>query len=128
MFSLYEECKHRKLVRNKENCAAANLLGEVVGTSDNDNARFKGIMEMIANDTWLKEKGIRTDLDYLARKWEGWADKYDKAQQKTAPPSPSTGKYPPYTNEEKKAFMALSTREERQEWIKERRERLAATA
>ena len=80
ILDLYDEFKGRKATRNPETLKAANGLGDVV-RSDED---LQEVLKAIANDSFLKQKQVRTDLDFVYRKYDGFLDIVERARKKTS--------------------------------------------
>jgi hypothetical protein len=87
ILDLYDDFKGRKAVRNEAMLLAANRLGEVVG-SDED---FLAVLRAIANDPFLEHKQVRTDLDFVYHKYDGFLDIVEQARGRQ-PPGASGGK------------------------------------
>ncbi len=112
ILDLYDGFKRRKAIRNEATLLAANRLGEVVG-SDED---FLAVLNAIANDQFLKHKQVRTDLDFVYRKYDGFLDIVERARGRQ-PPGESGGKT------DYNAVMGM-TDEERAAYKREQQEKL----
>lgn len=77
IIEVYEAFKKRKITRNPDNVKAANGLGDVVDTDQDLNE----VLTLMANDKFLKEHGVRIDLDFVYRKYDGFLDRVDKLRE-----------------------------------------------
>jgi hypothetical protein len=81
ILDLYDEFKGRKAIRNEATLLAANGLGEVVRS----DADFLDVLKAIAYDPFLKQKQVRTDLDFVYRKYDGFLDIVEQARGRQPP-------------------------------------------
>jgi hypothetical protein len=81
ILALYDEFKGRKVARTASTVKAANDLGETV-MRDED---FRDVLKAIANDEFIKRKQVRTDLDFVYRKYDGFLDRVERARGKRIP-------------------------------------------
>jgi hypothetical protein len=81
ILDLYDEFKGRKAIRNEATLLAANGLGEVVS----GDADFQDVLKAIAYDPFLKQKQVRTDLDFVYRKYDGFLDIVEQARGRQPP-------------------------------------------
>ena len=84
------QTKQRPVTPTEDNIKAANSLGDIVESDDD----FKEVLRLIFNDSFLKQKNVRIDLDFVYRKDDGVLDKVDKlrgqAKRPDTPPKPDT--------------------------------------
>lgn len=86
IIDLYGSYKGRKVTRTEETIKAANNLGDTVA-SDED---FLEVLKAIDNDKFLKERKVRTDLDFVFRKYDGFLDTVMKDRKGRASGAPTT--------------------------------------
>jgi hypothetical protein len=78
ILDLYQTFKGRKVVESDATIKAANALGAVVGQDDD----FLAVLAAIQADTFLNERGVRTDLDFVSRKYDGYLDAVERQRRK----------------------------------------------
>lgn len=86
IIELYGSHKGRKVTPTEATIKAANELGNTVA-SDED---LKEVLEAIDNDPFLKKNKVRTDLDFVFRKYDGFLDQVLKERKKRVSGAPTT--------------------------------------
>ncbi len=108
VLSVYETFKHRKAPRTDVTIKAANGLGEVI----EDDALFTRVLEAVRDDSFLNERGVRTDLDFIYRKYDGYVDILTRPQEpkKTPQQAPTPTKEPLTPEQQAKLDKLLEKR------------------